>query len=100
LSRLIPTGFFCRESLRGLATDVHADGWVAALAGIIKIAANPASGGNFFRIDGGLPDFGGSEMRTIRIGIANALNDAEIPRIIERFEPGKARIESKRVVDF
>src|SRR5205823_10770560 len=61
---------------------------------------NPAVLFAFIGIAGCVPDFGGTKVGAIGIGIANALDGAEMAFIVKRFKAGEVRMESKRIVDF
>jgi hypothetical protein len=87
------------ESLRHLASDADADGRVGAAAGVVEITANPAVVFKFFGVGSGLPDFGGTEMGTIGIGIADALHDAQIPGVVQILEAGQTWMQADVIVD-
>src|SRR5258705_10485555 len=88
------------EGLRHLAADADCDGWLAALAGIIEVTSQPAVFFEPVGITRSLPDFGGAKMRTVRIGIADALDNGKLAGVIQFFEAGQARIQTDLVVEW
>jgi hypothetical protein len=67
------------KSLRQARPDVDADGGIATLAGVVEVASQPAVGEVLVLVAGGLPDFRGAEVAAVRVGIADAVDDGEMP---------------------
>ena len=61
-----------------LIADGNAHGRIGARAAIVKITAQPAFGHISIGIRRSLPDFSRSKVGSIRVGIADALDDAEM----------------------
>src|SRR5258708_1265524 len=80
-------------------TDVHADGWVATGTSVVKIAPKPAVFFKLFRIARGLPDFRGTEVGTVRVWVADALDDRQTAAVIQVLEPGQAGMKSGLIIE-
>ncbi len=79
--------FRCK-GLRHFFTDGDTDGRISAGATIIEIASEPAFAFISVRVRRGLPDFRRTKMRSVRVGITNALHDAQVTFVEERFQAG------------
>ena len=92
-------GPFGGEGLRHLTADAYSDRRVTTIATIIEIAAQPAVMFHSAGIGGGLPNFGGAEVGTIGIWIANALDDCQMAVAVKRFESFEGGMKPKLIVD-
>src|SRR5262249_21310813 len=90
---------FCRERLRHLLTNRDRHRRVATGTGIVEVTSEPSGSLETLRVAGSLPDFSRAKVRAIRVRVANALNDGQLPGIIEVFEAGKILVESHLVVE-
>src|SRR5262245_59980864 len=61
--------------------------------------ADPALG-QLFGSAGGLPDVHGPEVRLIGVGIADALNDAQLALVVQLRQLAETRMQRKIVGDF
>src|SRR5215471_7928775 len=89
----------CRKRLRHLPADAHADRRVATRARIVEIPAQPAIALELFGVAGRLPNLGRTKMRTIRIGISGALNDAQATGVVQVLESGKVWVQSQIIAE-
>src|SRR5207245_9220131 len=85
----------CGAGLRHFLTDRDTDCRISASATIIEIASKPAFAFISVRVRSGLPDFCRTEMRSVRVGITNALHDAQVTLVEERFQSGKFGVQSR-----
>src|SRR5665213_4542559 len=92
-------GGLAAESLGHLMADVAPDRRVGAAAGVVKITSDPAVTFHLAGVAGRLPNLCGTKMRAVRVGIACALNDAELAGIIEVFETSQAGMQPNFVID-
>jgi hypothetical protein len=83
-----------RRALRHLAANVDPDRGIATGARIVEVAPEPAVFFKLFGITRGLPDFCRTKMRTVRIRIANTLDDRELACIVKFLEAGQARMQT------
>src|SRR5581483_6844796 len=67
-------------------------------SGFVEVAADPAGVLVLIR-NAGLPDLARAEVRVVRIGISDALNDGDHALVVHRFHRAHAWIESQLGVD-
>ncbi len=91
--------FFTLERERRGAADVDGGFGIGLGLGIdagalsVKVAAEPTVFGRMHRV-GGLPDFHGTEVGAVGIGITDALKDGHLSLVEEFFEGAEIGMES------
>src|SRR5262249_39735049 len=85
---------FGLKCLRHLASDVYGNSGLATRAGVVEVSADPAGRLDFFRIGSRLPDFCRTKMRAIWVRVTDALNDRNLPRIVEVFKPSQIFVQT------
>ena len=90
---------FRRERLRHLPADADADRRVSAFARVVEVTAEPAVTLEAVRIARGLPYFGRTKMRPVRIRVPNPLDHAQLAGVIERFQTNEVRVERNVVIN-
>src|SRR5207237_2311470 len=92
------SGAFCGKGLRHLVSNIYPDGRIAAGAGIVKVAANPAVLLIFFRVACGMPDFGRAKVGAIWIRVADGLHRRKMAFVVKGFDVGEFGVQCVRVV--
>ena len=81
------------------ATEVHAGDDVPALGvEVADDAAQPALGGDLFRL-AGVPDVHAAEVRTVRVGIPDAVDDGDLAFVPKRLDGRHVGVESEPPVN-
>ncbi len=93
-------GIFRREGLRHLAAKRNRHGRVAAGARVVEVTAEPAGVLEAFRIAGRLPDFRRAEMRAVRVRVADALDDRQLPGVVKFLKTSQRLMQTDFVGDF
>ena len=94
----MPVGV-CEEKAWGRTRpDVDSDGGIAALAGVVEIAAQPAVAEILVLVAGCLPDFRGAKVTAVGVGIAHAADHGEMTGIVEILKASQVWVETERIV--